>query len=272
MKAALIPPIRHLEEYAGRDRFHLILSHLLDNPAYASFYREQRLRGSYLVLDNGAHENNAGEAMKDLLLKAHTLRVDEVVIPDTLFDRDATVQGAKDAFSYLLVEGQDLLQEATFPTFMLVPQAREFEDWQGCFMDLVTEYVKAQAARPDLFPRRLTIGVSKDYDWWEGGHHALLAFLEPFKDWLPFDAHLLGWARDLTVLRDLARVFPWIRSTDSAKPFVYALRDIRLRPGASPTYPTRDPNYFDQVMDTRQREIAKYNVKAFREAAHDSSR
>jgi hypothetical protein len=268
VKAALIPPVEHLWDFAGDDQIHLLLSHLLDRPAYLDFYRKQHLRGAYLILDNGAHENTSGEPMQEILAKAVKVRASEVVLPDTLADYHATVKGAEQALIYLLGPGQDVWA-GKYPALMLVPQGATRDDWERCFQDLVALYVKAQVARPDLFARSLTIGVSKDYDQWKGGHVALLEFLARFHEWMRFDIHLLGWARDLVTLGTLADTFPWIRSTDSARPFVYAASGIRLgRPGHAPLYPGRAPDYFDMTMDEDMLDCARSNVAYFRKMAH----
>lgn len=266
MKAALIPPIPHLD-MAANEPLHLVLSHLLEDKEYRAFYRTQRLRGAYLILDNGAHENTAGEAMADLLLKAYGIRANEVVLPDTLFDADATVRGTREALDYLLGEGQD----RPIPRMMLVPQGATRQEWNDCFEALVVTYQNAWAARPDLIPTKVTIGVSKDYDEdkFEGGHIALLEHLASFRQWLTFDVHLLGWARDLHVLTFLRDRYPWIRSTDSAKPFVYASHGVSLEVGTSPAYPRRRPDYFKEALTPEQVAIAAYNVEVFKEAAGD---
>lgn len=271
MKAALIPPVAHLREFADGDPLHLVLSHLLTNTEYRQFYREQHLKGAYLILDNGAHENKAGEVMRDLLLKAMMIRASEVVLPDTLFDHHATVRGAQDALNYLMADGQDVWAGAPYPTFMVVPQGNTRNEYERCFQDLIEVYVKAQVARPDLFIRNLTIGVSKDYDSWKGKHYSILEFLTTYRQWMKFDIHLLGWARDLTALDDLAQDFD-IRSTDSAKPFVYAMHEIGLARGVSPQYPTRPPDYFYRTLTPAQVELAKHNVLVFRRTANDFAR
>lgn len=267
MKTALIPPIAHLEEFCSGNRIHLVLSHLLESPAYRRFYREERLRGKYLILDNGAHENTSGEAMADLLDKAVSIRASEIVLPDTLFDHRATVRGIEDALVYLIGPGQDAWGGNAHPRMMLVPQGKTRTEWERCFADLVGAYTKAQVAMPHLLPRSPVIGVSKDYEIWEGGIPSILEHLETFRDWMSFDVHLLGWGRKLEVLAELALRFPWVRSTDSAKPFVYAMAGIELGLGDYPEYPKRPADYFGRTLTAEALQIAHYNVEVFKEAA-----
>lgn len=272
MKAALIPPIAHLEEFCDSAKLHLVLSHLLSNRAYYDFYREQRLRGAFLILDNGAHENKAGQSMEDLLLAALRLRASEIVLPDTLFDRAATTKGTEESLRYLLGAGQDLWGNRAYPGFMVVPQGSSRLEWENCFADLLQIYTNAQVHRRDLFPRTLTVGVSKDYDdLFPGGSIGLLEYLERFREWVVFEVHLLGWARNLATLWDLAHRFPWIRSTDSAKPFVYAKAGIELGLADFPEYPGRTPDYFESRLTLGQQRLARRNVEVFRKAAHDTS-
>lgn len=271
MKAALIPPVAHLVDFCYESRFHLVLSHMLTNPDYRAFYRDQRLRGSFLILDNGAHENTSGESMMPLLTQAKSIRASEIVLPDTLFDCDATIKGAEQALSFLLGPGQSIWMDA-YPRFMLVPQGKTRQEWERCFEGLITAYQMAAVARPDLFPHSVTIGVSKDYDQWGGGHEGLLEYLSVFHEWMTFEVHLLGWGRRLWMLNRLAHNFPWVRSTDSAKPFVYSINGIALsRAGTIPPYPTRDSSYFDTVLGNEALKIAHHNVRIFREEAHDTS-
>lgn len=271
MKTAVIPPIEHLDEFAGGDQIHLVLSHLLEvDRRYLRFYQRQRLQGSYLILDNGAHENTSGEDILDLLRKAEAIRASEIVLPDTLFDHRATVKGIEHALVQMCGPGQEVFGGMAYPRCMLVPQGRTFEEWERCFQDLVAAYVKTQTGVPGLFPRSPVIGISKDYEIWDGGIPRLLEYLEPFRDWMVFDVHLLGWGRHLWVLRDMAERFPWVRSTDSAKPFVYAMAGIVLDPeDVAPEYPKRPTDYFARTMTDEQRRWAAHNVETFRRTAHD---
>jgi hypothetical protein len=87
-------------------------------------------------------------------------------------------------------------------------------------------------------------------------------------------AHALDRAlgRDADDLRpEIARAHPWIRSTDSAKPFVYAMRDIVLNPDEpAPQYPRRPEGYFDLHMTPAQRVKAHKNATTFKAVSSGS--
>ena len=68
------------------------------------------------------------------------------------------------------------------------------------------------------------------------------------------------WSNNLWSTALIAGRYPWIRSTDSAKPFVFAKNYIRLEPGGPiPSYPRRDPEYFHAPLRQSQWEIAMFN-------------
>lgn len=116
------------------------------------------------------------------------------------------------------------------------------------------------------------IGISKDYDAWRGGLTRLLSdyVVEEVNAWPELDVHCLGWPNDLWSLAKVHENFPWVRSTDSAKPFVFAKNLIQLEPGGeSPRYPRRDTNYFTERLTRKQWEIAKRNIEVFQASASD---
>lgn len=268
MKAALIPPTPELR-YFGNGDFHLLLSHLVEaSNDYTAHYIRQRQLGAYLVLDNSAHEFSAGQNAEKLATQALALRAQEVVVPDVLEDADATIQGAVSAMEVWIEGGafRDLS-----PALMYVPQGKTVEDWSGCLNELVQ--IHKYMAKRTFVQTTFTVGLSKDYEVWDGGLLFLIKrYLRPMvirlaDEKIRMNVHLLGWGRDLWVLNEIAREYPWLRSTDSAKPFVYALNGTRLNPKRTPTYPRRPEEYFSMKMNARQRSTARHNAGMFRKAA-----
>lgn len=260
MRAALIPPIPMLSVF-GRGDFHLLLSHLFNNVTYAMHYRRQREHGAYLVLDNSAHEHTSGQAASLLRTQALFLSAQEVVVPDVLEDAGGTLEGAISAHECWF-ESDDRRMIDLSPTLMYVPQATSPHEWGQCLKELVALHTYT-AARKDI-RKDYVIGISKDYELWSGGIERLI------DDYIPHHqkVHLLGWGRNLWELGHLARKYPWIRSTDSAKPFVYAMKDIKLYPKKKiPKYPGRPGDYFNRRMQSRRCEIAEHNIYIFRQLA-----
>jgi len=270
LKAALIPPISALRQFARGD-FHLILSHLLKDRRYEAHYARLRRKGAYLVLDNSAHEHGAGDAPLILADQAAELNAQEVVVPDVLFDAGETVKRAIEAHEAWF-EGTNIAMRDPDLRLMYVPQGRTRAEWAVCFQELVRMHL--YTAKIHRINQTFVIGVSKDYEEWSGGLNTLLGtYVLPMKDNLHaqgihMSVHLLGWGRDLWELGRLSRAYPWIRSIDSAKPFVYAIQGIQLNPGeAIYPYPGRPENYFDAKMGVKHYERARHNVEVFRKLA-----
>lgn len=273
MKAALIPPIPSLP-YFGRGDFHLLLSHLMDNPEYWFHYKRERERGAYLTLDNSAHENGAGDDPEKLMFKACQIGAQELVVPDVLDDADATIEGALTAHETWFEKRPSPTDTVRQMAFMYVPQGKNRDEWVVCLNNLIRIHI--HTSKRYGLKSSFVIGVSKDYEVWDGGLMYLLdEYLVPMRQKLirsdiRMHCHMLGWGRKLWDLAEIERKHQWIRSTDSAKPFVYALKHIFLPEhleGSPPEYPKRPSDYFDTMMTAKQVKIAYDNVDLFKAIA-----
>lgn len=263
MKTALIPPAAHLDEF-GRGDFHLLLGHV-DSSEYRAHYTGQGAQGAFMVLDNGAHENVRGMNSRALLLRAAELGASEVVAPDVLFRSQLTVSRTTKALERWAGVDRELFESLGL-SVMLVPQGEDAWAWRTCLQSILWTYERLADKHPGLF-KEPTIGISKDYILWPGG---LSKLLEQAVIPLGHPVHLLGWANDLWTLGEIAHRWPQIRSTDSARPFTYALRGIALDPTDEvPTYERRQGDYFGLELTPDQIELAWHNVGVFRELAND---
>lgn len=271
MKAALIPPVPELPLF-GFGSFHLLLSHLFKRPGYLKHYKQQREIGAYLVLDNAAHENKAGEDCLLLIDKALKVNAQEIVVPDVLEDGPATVEKAVVALETWFERSE--LMKTYNPALMYVPQGKDVHEWKQCLHELVL--LHTYTARRYGLSRDFVIGLSKDYETWDGGLPSLLTnYILPFKaeaerKGCRMQVHLLGWGRKLWGLREIAYSYPWIRSTDSAKPFVYAMDNTYLGVHLDkdpPPYPKRPKNYFSRRLTQEERYTALANASLFKRLA-----
>ena len=270
MKTAFIPPTPELPKY-GQGDFHLLLSHLMGDNAYVGHYYNLRRRGAYLVLDNSAHEHREGEKARILAKQAAMLDAQEVVVPDCLEEGEKTVQLAVDALEYWY-ESRFTTMARLNPALMYVPQGKDREEWCDCFHALCNLHI--YMARRKDFRRDFVIGISKDYEPWEGGLLGLIYdYVAPMRQLLhaggiKMHVHMLGWPRNLWSLNNMAQMFPWVRSTDSAKPFVYALAGKKLNPSKQPPpYPTRPATYFNRKFNDKEDKLALHNCMIFEAAA-----
>ena len=148
---------------------------------------------------------------------------------------------------------------------MVVPQGKNFDEWQYCLYELLSLFKSFQRDNSDrqFWDPQLVVGVSKDYDdIFPRGLVDALKCLEQFKDDL--EVHCLGWPRDLWKFAETLQQYPWVRSTDSARAYVYAINGVRLDFGKPfPEYPKRPTDYFTRSLTSTQRQLAEHNLQQY---------
>lgn len=238
IKVAIITPIPLLSNFASMsDNYHLLLSNLFHREGYAEYYRGRRVAGDFLILDNSAHELGHGESFDALEKKIELVHPNEVVVPDRLFFGDDTVENAQEFIPQFRRRFGDEIG------LVGVPQGRTQNEWGECLIRLLELGVN-------------TIGISKDYEVWNGGLIGLAEKVDTAARMArvsePVPIHMLGWGRDLAQLREYSQFnreanCSFIRGVDSAKPLVYADAGIDLSqfpPDDMPRYPKRPGDFF----------------------------
>lgn len=260
MDLCVIPPIMHLRQFPQKR--HLVLSHLLQYKPYRDYYAERREAGDYLILDNSAHENGIGEGPGKLLLQAQTLMPQEVVVPDALDDAERTIKFGYNAISSWY--GSDGRMQGVNPRLMYVPQGNSPKDWLQCLVGLLHlhETAKKLGAQKDC-----TIGISKDCARFSGGLQELLARARGYLAGHHIEVHLLGSGHDYWTAGELGKRFR-IRSVDTAKPFVWALNDMRMHlsgwPMPLPKAPVPRPREYFFMPLGKHEPLARHNVEVLR--------
>lgn len=269
IKTALIPPIKLRATYALQgDNYHLILSSVVQKSyQYAQFYSALIQKGHFVILDNDAHENGQGASYNTLQHLTDQLHPSEVVLPDRRFYGDDTYRLSKEA----MIQFRKYGKAHTLPQFMGVAQGRTVAEWMTCAEKLIALGID-------------TLGITLDYEVWDGALVQRILDINnmmrtKFSDrTIPLQIHLLGWGRSLVSLRDAAHLVHTenfkridVRSTDSAKPFVYAANGIALSSDEQakvPVYPGRSSNYFDLDTHDISQQVAIQNISIFKAYAH----
>lgn len=245
---------------------HLGLNHLMENETYAAFMEKCGREGDWITLDNSAHEFHSGQPIEDLLVNAIRIHARELVIPDVLFHSMQTVESGRAAFKFL---ADSTLYKACSPSplLMVVPQGRDEIDWAWCLKTLVAD------AEAYGLGGLVTVGLSKDYEEFPGGLRKLIdKYLMPLYAQKQILTHLLGWTCNWDLIR-FARDYHCLRSTDSAKPFIYAYDGIKLHHDKVPPKRRRPEDYFEfprlETLGANNDllEIAFSNATAFKLAA-----
>ena len=269
MKSTIIPPIPNLSLAVGRE-YHLVLSHLLNySSAYKRFYATESLNGAYIILDNSAHEKKHGEQPHVLLDQAIELGASEIVCPDHLFDCNDTIKRTRESLDFFLRNELQLQGMNPIPRFMIVPQGNTPAEFSTCLQSMILDFMSTQKKAGYSNSFALTIGLSKDYEIWEGGLYRLLSrVIFPLASTIESpQIHLLGWGRDLWALQSIVQDFSdRIRSIDSAKPIVYGIDGISIDSAIpAPEYPRRSSEYFTTPISEKNLKIVQSNIRVFDE-------
>lgn len=206
MKIALIAP-SGLSQYTELGDMHFIV------PGYSSkkFYATET---KFKMLDNGAWEY--GEAINtDILLDwAKTCRVQEIVLPDVLMNKQQTLLRSADFISTLTDK------QKRYYSWAYVPQGKNLEEWIEAYkLATKTEWKIDTLCLPK---------------WLESKYHArakVISYLKGRELWDYRPHHLFG----LDSLSEFFTIDPkGIRSVDSAKPITYAYHKVTLPLWESP--------------------------------------
>ncbi len=255
MKFGMICPIAHLDLFATGE-YHLLLSHLLVDQRYRDHYRVQADENAWITLDNSAFEHGQSVSVEQLLHQAVDINASEFVLPDVMYDASGTLEASSRALDILTAHERELGNMQ----MMLVAHGTSIFTWGSCLSRLVELY-------RSVFPKRpFSIGVPKNYDGWHGGSANLISrFILSLRAEYDCDVHLLGVGRDISQTVTICVRYPWIRSTDSTKPFVYAYHGLSVgtQQGGFPEYPGRPDDFFSAVFDDAQLKLAKHNAAVY---------
>lgn len=235
MKLALIPPrsqLVHQPLVSARTGYHLLLPQHAEDEVYRMHYNRQRACGDFLILDNGVAEG-VEISNDDLLLIAFQFMVNEVVVPDVLYEWEATVQKARD-FATLAQEAFNKFN------FVGVVQGRNYGELVQCMNALASmKYITTIA-----IPRHVetTVGF--------GTRARLVSFASAAHN-LPI--HLLGTnphtMQELEAYGDLYRRCN-VRGIDTASPYYYAMQGQLIN--NFDAHCLRPPTYYEAGIRLKQ--------------------
>ena len=238
IQVCFITPTQYLDRYASRSDIHMSLAHLvLDDDKYANFYRAEGEAGKFIIMDNSAfelEEQGRGVAVDSIIEAAKKVGADEIVVPDILFDAEATIDSAKDFMSYIKKNHSDMLG---YVKFMAVPQANNRKDWWHCYNELldmpdITTIGLSKLSIPESFMGNHTEPLNVFKSRGHVVHQIITDNNMPSK--FGKETHLLG--SDNGGIFELwlyyyLKANEWIRSNDTSMPFVYGLHNFEINEG-----------------------------------------
>ena len=227
MDVYVISPVSNLEPMNLGDRI-FALAHLwVQFPHYREFILKKQEEGYWITLDNSAAERSL--VTEDVLISiCHELMPDEVIAPDVLFDKDATILNAIDFKNRMEKEG--LLNKIDI---FFCPQGIDREDWLTAYKWAVAQdFINVIGFSKIAVPNAWLDNYTDDQGIKEARHMAYDYLKE--KGLLQKPIHCLGQG-DPTEFAYYTH--PMMRSTDS----VYPVFAASLGQDFSKDHTTRTP-------------------------------
>jgi hypothetical protein len=249
----VIPPLTNLSLAEKGTAGYYCLAHLYYKHAhYRKFFKKKKEEGYFITLDNGAAESSL-VTPKVLLNIVTDLMPDEVIAPDVLFDKDATIKNLNKFIHAMKKE--NLLEKVNI---FGCPQGRSQKEWLDSYKTMLNnKNVKV-------------IGLSKisvPYCWYNqatNDTHIAEARQKCVKylfvnNLITKPLHLLGMGDYREYLDYKKYNCKLIRSTDSCYTVLAALKNIRFKEEEFKRIKTTN-DYFTSKLTKKQREIALYNI------------
>jgi len=188
---------------------HFVLAQkVLDDDKLMQWYASRSVYGDFTILDNGAAEGELVPWNK-LLQVANNLRADEVVLPDVLRDGEETLKLSTRSY---------VLNTIPEPKRMIVPQGRNWEEWNYCLRELL------QRCQP------ATIGIPKWQQELPGGRLNALFQISQYEEARRCNIHMLGMA--LAPREEFREInVHSVRSLDTALPIALAQQQMIVGDG-----------------------------------------
>jgi len=258
----VISPLSNLEPMKLGDRI-FVLAHLwVQSEEYREFIYSliDEDIDRWITLDNSAAERAL--VTEDVLIQVcHELMPSEVIAPDVLFDKDATIQNAIDFKARMEKEG---LLDVT--DIFFCPQGKTKEDWLECYeWGLEQDWIQTIGFSKIAVPQAWLSDWKDDQGIKEARHMAYDYLKE--KNLLLKPIHCLGQG-DPTEFAHYDH--PAMRSTDSVFPVLAASHGQDFNVDHTTRIPT--PHNFLETYDMSQidMKLVESNVEFLKKQCHQA--
>lgn len=236
MKVAIIAPVPLLQKYATKSKYHMALAHLvLENAAYASFYKACSKMGDYVILDNSIIELGSALTIELIIKAAEMIGADEIILPDAYQDCAGTLQLVERALS----RHSGKLKKYKL---MVVPQGKTMSEWLSCY-----------GAITHNFPMISVIGIPKSTSTFSdvADRAGLVQYLYAH-GLVKYDKeyHLLGvYNNPIEIARMSSH--KWIRGVDTCLPVLCGQLGIQFHydKGMLIDRPSNKPDFYSKSDD-----------------------
>ena len=259
MEFYVISPVSNLEPMKLGDRI-FTLAHLwVQFPEYRQFILDRKEEGYWITLDNSAAERAL--VTEDILINiCHELMPDEVIAPDVLFDKHATIENAVSFRERMSNEG--LLGKIDI---FFCPQGKTKEDWLEAYeWGISQDWIDVIGFSKIAIPQAWLEDFKDDQGIKEARWMAYDYLLE--RDMLKKPIHCLGQGDPCEFSY---YNHPMMRSTDSVYPVWAALNGQDFRYDTETRTPTPHSLLETYDMSNADMELIKKNIQYLRLSCMD---
>jgi hypothetical protein len=212
VQIATILPTEYLWLEDGNS-YHLTLAHQVKKSlADAFFFRRQARNGAFVICDNGAAEYGVPMGIDELLPVVKMIGCQELVLPDTIYDTEATLGLSHEALMRAYEEMPDL-------HLMAVPHGKSAWEWISCAREMLLWGIDTIGISKFIVPSLFTSRVE-----------AIRALPELIYNTRYIDIHLLGYTGVKGEIAEIERLFSGrVRGIDSSLPTLYTQIGQELR-------------------------------------------
>jgi len=232
-----------------------------DNIEYLNFLKD-RYQSRYVILDNGEFEGMR-VPVDELIERAKTIGAHEIVAPDMLHNKDATIKLTNDFIGHLTKKEKKIYK------IQAVPQGTSIQQWSDCYDEFVEN--------PDidvigLSREAIRVCFRKGYetrDNWKGFKQSLMEArircIQHIHSKGNKPLHLLGMTEPAELrYYDFHYSNIRIRSVDTLVPYVYGLKKVPfLLDGSRPIAADIRVNPNQKPVDIKQKYIIVHNILVF---------
>jgi hypothetical protein len=256
MEFYVISPVSNLEPMKLGDRI-FVLAHLwVQFPEYREFIKARKEEGYWITLDNSAAERAL--VTEDVLINiCKELLPDEVIAPDVLFNKDATIANAISFRERMQAEG---LKDLFHIDIFFCPQGKTKEDWLEAYeWGINQDWIDVIGFSKIAIPQAWLEDFKDDQGIKEARHMAYDYLNE--RDMLKKPIHCLGQG-DPTEFSYYKH--PMMRSTDSVYPVWAAINGQDFRYDTETRTPTPHKLLEEYDMKDVDMDLVKKNVQYLR--------
>ena len=257
---SIIAPPAYLRDFVAQAPptvHHVAAQHVLHDPSYRAFFREESEMGAAVIVDNGVFDLGESLDAAELVRAAKAVSAKEIILPDVMRNGLATMR-ASDRAALEISRLTDEFQ------LCAVVHATDDSQWLRCYEHFATSDYVSTIALPASRDKQPMDGLCRN-------RVKATSYLQEHQFLDPrLTYRLLGLGRLGHLELFEQRQYTWIASVDCAAPVVLGSMGVRMEPdGPYQKIPTPRIEALPPI-DTSRFPLIRQNIRAVRYAANCS--